>query len=297
MQLTIFTPTYNRGYTLGKLYESLTNQTCFDFEWLIVDDGSTDNTEQLLKEWLCKKNKFSIRYIKTMNQGKSRAHNKGAIEAHGELFVCVDSDDWLIESAVEIIIDAWNSYKSFGILGMIAFRGFPDGTQRTEIGNSSVKVNTLLNFFSKAGLRGDMVWILKTNYLNKYKFPQFKGEKFVPEGYLYIDMYGKDEKLLLIKNVIYLGEYIDDGMTKSGFKHLVENPLGYRAYCYKRFEWHHSFKDRFFDAVRLDAILFFLPGKKYKLEIFSHLLFVFAAPVGWIMYMKRFHKWKRRDNN
>jgi len=291
MLLTVFTPTYNRGYTLDNLYHSLQKQTRFDFEWLIVDDGSTDNTEFLVAVWQNEGNPFQIRYIKTQNCGKSMAHNRGAAEARGDLFINVDSDDWLVASAVEVILDTWSSIKDSNISGMIAFRGFSDGAQRTIAGDAPSDIDTLLNFFTKSKLKGEMLFILVTDHLKMHMFPEFEDEKFVPDGYLYIDMFGNEEQLLLIRQVLYLSEYLDDGMTKSGFKNLTSSPLGYKAYCYKRIEWHKRFIDKFVDAIRLDAVLLFLSGKS-KHEIFKSSLLLIAFPIGFAMYAKRFRKWK-----
>ena len=108
--ITIFTPSYNRAYRLLALYESLCNQTCFDFEWLIVDDGSNDNTEELVQTWL-NESKFNIRYIKQCNGGKHRAVNHGVREAKGELFYIVDSDDILPKDAIECIMQQYLTIK------------------------------------------------------------------------------------------------------------------------------------------------------------------------------------------
>ena len=101
--ITVFTPTYNRAYTLGDLYESLMAQSCFDFEWLIVDDGSTDNTEELVKNWL-DNGRFEVRYIKKPNGGKPSAINCGLEHARGEYFWIIDSDDTATPDGVETCI-------------------------------------------------------------------------------------------------------------------------------------------------------------------------------------------------
>ena len=105
--VTVFTPTYNRAYTLPKLYNSLCRQTSVDFMWLVVDDGSTDNTEELIKGWQ-EENKVLIEYHKQSNGGKMRAHNLGVKLCNSELFFCVDSDDYISDVAIEHIIDYWN---------------------------------------------------------------------------------------------------------------------------------------------------------------------------------------------
>ena len=103
MRITVFTPTYNRGYIVDRLYRSLQRQSFHDFEWIVVDDGSTDNTEELFAGYLKEDNFFPIRYVKTENGGKHRAINKGVSLAEGELFFIVDSDDYLADDALETI--------------------------------------------------------------------------------------------------------------------------------------------------------------------------------------------------
>ena len=116
--VTVFTPTYNRGYTIGRLYDSLLRQTDKRFCWIIVNDGSTDNTEELILDWI-KEKRIDIQYYKQKNQGKPSAHNKGVELTRTELFTCVDSDDYLKDNAIEEIITAWQNHPDdcIGILG------------------------------------------------------------------------------------------------------------------------------------------------------------------------------------
>ena len=104
MKVTVFTPTYNRAYIISELYESLKKQDFTDFEWLVIDDGSEDHTEDLFKQWQNEYNDFPIRYYKVNNGGKHRAINKATELAKGELFFIVDSDDKLVSDALEKIV-------------------------------------------------------------------------------------------------------------------------------------------------------------------------------------------------
>ena len=123
-KVTVFTPAYNRAYTLGRLYESLLKQTDKRFCWLIVDDGSTDQTEELVSNWI-KENRIDIEYYKQENQGKPAAHNTGVELTKTELFTCVDSDDYLTDNAVGEILNAWERKTDgcIGILGYIERKG------------------------------------------------------------------------------------------------------------------------------------------------------------------------------
>ena len=104
MKITVFTPTYNRAYIIENLYRSLQRQTVKDFEWLVIDDGSTDNTQELFDKWISEENAFPIRYYKQRNGGKCRAINRALDLAQGELFFTVDSDDYLTKDALEKVM-------------------------------------------------------------------------------------------------------------------------------------------------------------------------------------------------
>ena len=107
-KITVFTPTYNRAYIIETLYRSLQRQTYRDFEWLVVDDGSADNTKELFEAWQQEDNFFPIRYVKQENGGKCRAINYGLELAKGKLFFNVDSDDYLTEDAIEKLL-SWEA--------------------------------------------------------------------------------------------------------------------------------------------------------------------------------------------
>ena len=135
--LTVFTPAYNRAHTLPRTYESLCRQNCKDFIWLIVDDGSTDNTAELVRDWQCRDNGFEIQYIYKENGGMHTTHNVAYANIHTELNTCIDSDDMLADGAVEKILRKWAEVKGKGYAGIVGLdadfegkiigKGFPDG--------------------------------------------------------------------------------------------------------------------------------------------------------------------------
>jgi len=125
--LTVFTPTYNRAHTLGRTYASLARQTCKDFEWLIIDDGSTDNTYTYAKEWIAEQ-KVSIRYMYKENGGLFTGYNSAYEHAQGELVVCVDSDDYMPDNAVELIVNTWQQRGSKHYAGLLGLDFLLDGT-------------------------------------------------------------------------------------------------------------------------------------------------------------------------
>ena len=225
MLLTIITPTFNRAKLLSNCYESLKNQSDKDFEWLIVDDGSIDNTEEIIKEFK-RENCISIRYIKKKNEGKHSALNLGFIEAKGTLSIIVDSDDILTSNAVETIRKMWNKYKNIEDLSSIVFlRGYPNGK---VIGDSFPQDEFLSNHIEcrvNNNIDGDKSEVYVTKILKKYRFPVFEGEKFISEGYVWLKM-GKKYKAIYVNKIIYITEYLEGGLTKSGRKLRIQCPLG-----------------------------------------------------------------------
>ena len=178
MQLTIFTPTYNREKYLKRLYTSLINQSNRNFKWIIVDDGSKDNTEYIVNEFINEK-KLDIIYKKQSNSGKHIAHNKGVELTETELFFCVDSDDYLPENSVELILNTWNSRDpKKKCIGIVALRGYFDGNIMENAMPQGIKYSTLSDLYNIYGKKGETALIYKTEYLKINLFPKFENEKF-----------------------------------------------------------------------------------------------------------------------
>lgn len=232
MFLSVITPTYNRAHTLERLYESLVAQSDQDFEWIVVNDGSTDNTEELIKRFEAEK-QISILYLYTENGGKHRAHNLGVIKASGELCVCVDSDDALSSDAVEDAKRVWNSHDNNEHIGILAKRGdFEKHTPICSDWPETLKACTMIALQEQYGFTGDTVLFFKTSLMKKHLFVEFEGEKFVPEDSLYsdLDAYGT---LILSKKVLYYCEYLPNGLTANYRQLLLQNPMG-TSFCYYR---------------------------------------------------------------
>lgn len=237
--ITIMTPTYNRAYILEKAYISLKNQTSFDFEWIIIDDGSSDHTEQLVRQWKEAHNAFDIVYFKQPNGGKHRAVNRGVNMARYDWFLILDSDDQLVETAVQTIHN-WIADVSGQkeIVGVAGLRGSTDkpigGTPKQEY----VDATNLER--KKYGLLGDKAEVYKTEILAKYPFPEFKGENFIRESAVW-DHIAKDGlKLRWYNEIIYLCEYIEDGLTQNTNDETYSKNFQGFTYCTKLFLQTHS---------------------------------------------------------
>lgn len=224
--LTVFTPSYNRAYLLPRCYESIKAQPCKDFVWMIIDDGSTDNTAELIEKWQNEDNGFEIRYIYKPNGGMHTAHNTAYENITTPLNVCIDSDDLLAEDAVGKIVRFWTKFGSDKYAGILALdadiygkvigKGFPD--ELTE--------STLSGYYS-AGGKGDKKLVYRTDVITKYPpYPVFEGEKFVALGYKYT-LCDEEYKLLVLNEVLCNVEYQHDGSTQNMYRQYRNNPKGW----------------------------------------------------------------------
>lgn len=232
--ITILTPTYNRGYLLSNLYNSLESQTSKDFEWIIIDDGSEDNTEEIVKGWQKKNNTFKIHYFKTSNGGKHRAVNFGVSKAYYDYVFIVDSDDYILEMAVEKVqgwIQSIDKDKSFA--GVSGLKGYKDNT---VVGYYPSKIEykdyiDATNLERKAcNLLGDKAEIYRTEILRKYPFPEFKNEKFITEAAVWNAIAHDGYKIRWFNEIIYICEYNEDGLTKLGIEKEINNFNGFIYY-------------------------------------------------------------------
>lgn len=258
--LTIFTPTYNRGNLLNNVYVSLSNQTCLEFEWLILDDGSTDDTEKIVKSFSTQK--FNIRYQKQKNGGKHRAINNAVKIAYGQYFLILDSDDSLVSDAVEKIkkfcnqIECLDEYEKFA--GIAGERISKSGKLLCGEGSNKFYIDATNLQRKKYHLGGDMAEVYKTDLLKKYPFKEFERENFLTENTVWDRIAEDGYKVRWFKEPFYICDYLDDGLTKN----LLNNKL-------KSFE---GFTYSTIEAIRLGDLIrkihsiyeFYIVGKTMK---------------------------------
>ena len=228
IRLTIFTPTYNRGYILGNLYKSLCEQSKKDFIWLVVDDGSTDNTKDLVDKWV-KEADFNIKYIKKDNGGKNTAMDTANELCETDYICCVDSDDILDKNAVDIIYNEMlMADKLKNSCGIVTRKGrIDDGTPYGEGWvNEKYKEIYFFELSKKYKYKSETCLVFKTEIVRKYKFPVIKDEKFITESVFY-NQFMYNYTLLASREIYYYFEYIQDGYTRQGMKIFFQNPKGF----------------------------------------------------------------------
>lgn len=227
IKVTVFTPTFNRGYIIEKLYNSLKLQTSAEFEWVVVDDGSSDNTEELIKGWMNEDNFFSINYVKVKNGGKHRAINRGVKLAKGKLFFIVDSDDYLTSDAIEKLLN-WEASlpDKLHFAGVAGARGYSN-SQMIGSGHGVEYIDCKNEEREKYGLRSDKAEAYYTEILKQFPFPEFENENFITESVVWNAISRAGYKIRWYDQIIYIGEYRDDGLTADNMGLFMRNPKGH----------------------------------------------------------------------
>lgn len=230
--LTIFTPTYNRADKLPRLYDSLCRQSSYNFEWLIIDDGSTDNTAEIAVAFTEEK-RFSVRYIRKENGGKHTAYNLALEQAQGEWFLCVDSDDYLAEDAAGKLLDKLQDVQNAS--GLIAYKENINGKRLSGYFPQGLEQEKMHRLSLVHGCGGEFTLVFSTAFARKFPFPVFPGERFVTECVIYdqMDFWGE---MVLFPEVITICEYQADGYSQNANAVMKKNPNGYCLYFLQRID-------------------------------------------------------------
>ncbi|MBO7608003.1 MAG: glycosyltransferase family 2 protein [Paludibacteraceae bacterium] len=248
--ITVFTPTYNRAKTLPHLFKSLLEQTDKRFEWLVIDDGSEDNTGELVNDFLGKAD-FVIRYIKQENKGLSQTLNRGVDLAEGDIFFRVDSDDFITPDAIELIYSNWHLVEADDKLcGLVFIKESLNPDQRVYCPFTDNIRTNFFDYYNLYGGKGDMAEVIRTDIFRLYKLPKFGDEKFCPEGVVWNRM-ASHYDVIYIPKPIYKFEYIKDGFTLNVHQNLRRNAIGASTFYAENFD--HDLKLFFYLK---NAILF-----------------------------------------
>ena len=289
MSITILTPTYNRGQYLYRLYLSLLEQNTKDFTWLIVDDGSTDSTKELIENYR-KENKIKIEYFYKENGGKHTAINFGIKRVTSPIVGIVDSDDWLTSKALETISKYWVIIKEkqniAGILGLSAFKN--EELIGTEFPQNNWEVS-FTDIYLKHKVLGDKAVFFKTEVLRNYPFPEKQGIHFVFEATVWHEM-SKKYNVLAVNDLLQYKEYTEEGITRNTYKkdyvkglafsffHLVKN----RTYPFAKYPHHFLW-----NYIHL-AINSLLSGESYfnQLSLIDKIIYLMFYPRAYYTYSK-----------
>ncbi|MCM8757818.1 MAG: glycosyltransferase family 2 protein [Candidatus Omnitrophica bacterium] len=291
--ITVFTPTYNRESLLARLYDSIKRQDFSNFEWIIVDDGSTDNTSSIVEAW-AKESNFDIRYFYQENSGKHIAINKGVDNARGELFFIVDSDDWLSDNVLQDIWQVWQSIPKdqrillAGVSGLCAYRdGSIVGTKYPldSMDSDHIEIRTFYD------VKGDKAEVFRTDILREFPFPSNLG-KFVPEGLIW-NRIGQKYKMRYVNKIWRYIEYQPDGLTSKSIELRVENlssVILYYEECIKLKNKRIKFRYRVRNTI--NYVRFSIHrGEFFKnlvniSDIRLKLLYLIVSPFSFLLYLR-----------
>ncbi len=293
--ITVFTPTYNRAYCLSRAYESLCHQTDMHFEWLIVDDGSQDDTRELVRSWQ-HDNLIPIRYIYQENQGMHGAHNTAFRNIESELCICLDSDDMLTEDCIEFVLQFWSEHAEqheqvAGFMALDAYiTGGIIGTPFPE-GLEIAHENWLREI---AKVRGDKKYIYRTTVAQAApEYPVFPDEKYGSMGFKH---YFIDARYpwLLVNRVIYLVEYLPDGSSLNMYRQYKQNPIGWDRE--RKVSMVHSLtlRRRFVVCIHYVSNCMFLRKKNFLADSPLKLLTILAIPFGVALHLLIQYKNRKR---
>lgn len=259
--ISILTPTYNRAYTLKRAYESLIRQTMKDFEWIIVDDGSSDNTKDLVNEFIAE-GLISIKYFYKENGGKHTALNYGIKKIKSSYVLILDSDDYLKDDCIEIVINSWKKYDKNKKIGCLSFlRVFPNEETIGKKYKDTEIISNHIDFRYNKSLLGDMCEVFRSSVLKKYPFPVFEGERFLSEAIVW-NRIAFDYDTVYINEPIYVTDYLEDGLSKNSLKVRYNSPNGASLNANMFLNSRFKFSIRLKNAILYDGFSL-VSGKKF----------------------------------
>lgn len=266
------------------MYQSLVKQTNQNFKWLIVDDGSTDHTKELIDQWV-KDAKISIDYIFQTNQGMHGAHNTAYKAIETELNVCIDSDDFMPEDAVEQIISCWKQYGNESVSGIVGLDSYTNGEIIGTPLPQGLKQSTLFDLYNNHGVKGDKKLVYRTELTKEFPYPIFQNEKYVGLAYKYFRL-DESYEMLLLNKVLCRVEYLADGSSRNMLKQYRRNPKGFAFYRKELMTL--SFASVFFkyrQAIHYVSSSLMMRNKNFLRDSPQKGLTMLALPFGCLLYI------------
>lgn len=292
--ITVFTPTYNRADLLVRGYDALKKQTSKDFEWLIIDDGSSDNTKELVQSWI-DANEIPIRYIYKENGGLHTGYNTAIENIKTELCVCIDSDDYMPEDAIEKIVRLWNHKGSKEVAGILGLDFYHDNTPIGGYFPAGIDQLHIIEMASKYNHHGDVKVVHRTALLKEVApMPVFEGEKNFNPIYLFYKIDMHYPLILLNENLCYV-EYQLNGMTYNIYNQYLDSPRSFSEL--RKLMMVHPMAPlslKFRNAIHYVSSQIMLRNRRWLKESPMKLLTLLAAPLGLVVYFYIMHKATRK---
>jgi glycosyltransferase involved in cell wall biosynthesis len=282
IKLTVFTPAYNRAHTIGRTYKSLCRQTCKDFKWLVVDDGSTDNTKELIDQWKSLDNGFEMGYVWKENGGLHTGYNKAIELMDTELCVCIDSDDYMPDDAVEKILTCWKGNCVEIVAGIIGLDFLLDGT---PLGGLFPKEGIFhaYDVFFKFNHRNDVKFVARTKLLKQVApQPTFNGEKNFNPSYMYKQIDLNYKWIIMNENLCYV-DYQSDGMANAIYKQYINSPNSFAAQRINNLKTPAPISFYFKQYIHLCSSAILSRNYNWLLKASKPWLAVLLFPLGWLL--------------
>lgn len=297
--LTVFTATYNRAHTIWRTYESLCRQTCKQFEWLVIDDGSTDETRSLVSSWLvdhqdeqgtifeglCEAG-FKIKYIWKENGGLHTGYNTAYANIDTELCVCIDSDDWMPDDAVEKILNCWNQRGGDKYAGLMGLDFDTEGKPLGGFFPEGLTETYFLDLYIKNIHRADTKEVMRTDLMKKVS-PQvgFDGEKNFNPVYMLLQVCDDYPLLVLNENLCIVEYQQGDSMSRGIYHQYVNSPRSFAKLRLLEMQLkRNTFKNRFRSAVHYVSSCLLAKDSSWLSQAPNKLLVLVAAPLGVALY-------------
>lgn len=306
VSLTVFTPAYNRAHTIWRTYESLCRQSSKEFEWLVIDDGSTDGTRELVSSWISEQPEptddfegfcdagFKIRYIWKENGGLHTGYNTAYANIDTELCVCIDSDDWMPDDAVEKIIHCWDERGGRQYAGIMGLDFDTDGNPLGGFFPEGLTETYFLDMYIKNIHRADTKEVMRTDLMKKVA-PQvgFDGEKNFNPVYMLLQVCDDYPLLVLNENLCIVEYQQDDSMSRGIYRQYVNSPRSFAKLRLLEMQLKRTtFKNRFRSAIHYVSSCIIAKDKQWLKNTSNKMLVLAAAPIG--LALSVFIKYKAR---
>lgn len=290
--LTIFTPTYNRAHLLRRVYESLVTQTSQDFEWLVIDDGSTDFTRSLVEGFM-REGRIAVSYVHKENGGLYTGYNEAYSRITSELCVCIDSDDFMPDDAVEIIIRTWRERGGEEYAGLIGL-DFRLDTMEPIGGRfpDSMKDCYFLDLYTRRIHRGDSKVVTRTDLMRSVA-PQigFEGEKYFNPVYMLLQVCDT-RKLIMVNECLCIVDYQTggDSMSEGIFRQYLDSPRSFAKQRLLEMTLRRStFLNNLRSAIHYVSSCIIAGDRDWLRKSPRKVMTLVAAPAGWLLikYIRR----------